>query len=62
MGLTVTDHRLTLRAGWDPEGRPWSERKRLIWWDEERGEWTGEDVPDFERTKPPSYVPPIWAT
>ncbi len=46
------------RASADPEGRPWSERKAYVWWDAERGEWTGADVPDFERTKPPDYVPP----
>ncbi|MGN6406024.1 formate dehydrogenase [Sinomonas sp.] len=46
------------RASADPEGKPWSERKKLVWWDEEAGEWTGDDVPDFEPTKPPSYRPP----
>jgi formate dehydrogenase major subunit len=46
------------RASADPQGRPWSERKALIWWDAERGEWTGRDVPDFEKTKPPDYLPP----
>jgi formate dehydrogenase major subunit len=46
------------RASADPAGRPWSERKACVWWDAERGQWTGEDVPDFERTKPPTYVPP----
>jgi formate dehydrogenase major subunit len=46
------------RASADPEGRPWSERKAYVWWDEEKGEWTGHDVPDFEKTKPPSYEPP----
>jgi formate dehydrogenase major subunit len=46
------------RASADPEGRPWSERKAHVWWDEEAGEWTGHDVPDFERTKPPGYRPP----
>jgi formate dehydrogenase major subunit len=45
------------RASADPEGRPWSERKALVWWDADKGEWTGHDVPDFEKTKPPSYVP-----
>jgi formate dehydrogenase major subunit len=45
------------RASADPEGNPWSERKRYVWWDPAKGEWTGEDVPDFERTKPPSYRP-----
>jgi formate dehydrogenase major subunit len=46
------------RASADPEGRPWSERKAYVWWDEEKGEWTGHDVPDFEKTKPPTYEPP----
>jgi formate dehydrogenase major subunit len=50
------------RASADPEGRPWSERKAYVWWDPERGEWTGHDVPDFEKTKPPSYRPPPGAT
>ena len=46
------------RASADPDGKPWSERKRLVWWDEAQGEWTGHDVPDFERHKRPDYVPP----
>ncbi len=46
------------RASADPEGRPWSERKRYVWWDEEKGMWTGEDVPDFQPDKRPDYVPP----
>jgi formate dehydrogenase major subunit len=46
------------RASADPEGRPWSDRKAYVWWDEERGEWTGHDVPDYEKTKPPGYRPP----
>jgi formate dehydrogenase major subunit len=45
------------RASADPQGKPWSERKRLIWWDEAAQEWTGLDVPDFERRKPPGYRP-----
>jgi formate dehydrogenase major subunit len=45
------------RASADPQGRPWSERKRYVWWDEERGEWTGHDVPDFKVTMRPDYVP-----
>ena len=45
------------RASADPDGRPWSERKKLIWWDEAEGRWTGDDVPDFEPTKAPSYRP-----
>ena len=45
------------RASADPQGRPWSERKRLVWWDEDRREWTGHDVPDFPATTPPGHVP-----
>ena len=45
------------RASADPDGKPWSERKKLIWWDEEQGKWTGYDVPDFEVTKRPDYRP-----
>ena len=46
------------RASADPEGKPWSERKKYVWWDEENGKWTGHDVPDFAATKRPDYVPP----
>jgi formate dehydrogenase major subunit len=46
------------RASARPDGQPWSERKRLIWWNERDGQWTGYDTPDFGGTKPPSYVPP----
>ena len=50
------------RASADPEGRPWSERKAYVWWDEQAQEWTGHDVPDFEAHKPPSYRPAPGAT
>src|SRR2546421_11969914 len=46
------------RASADPDGKPWSERKRLLSWNEKKSKWEGDDVPDFEETKPPSYVPP----
>jgi formate dehydrogenase major subunit len=46
------------RASADPQGRPWSERKKYIWWDEQQGIWTGYDVPDFPRDKPPGYRAP----
>jgi formate dehydrogenase major subunit len=39
------------RASADPQGKPWSERKRWVWWDGER--WTGYDAPDFVLTKAP---------
>ena len=40
-----------------PDGKPWSERKELVWWDEHKSEWTGHDIPDFEKNKPPNYRP-----
>jgi len=46
------------RASADPEGKPWSERKRYIWWDPGTQKWTGHDVPDFIVDRPPSYRPP----
>jgi formate dehydrogenase major subunit len=46
------------RASADPDGRPWSERKAYVWWDEDAGKWTGHDVPDFEVGKRPDYQPP----
>ena len=50
------DNRRTLynRASADPEGKPWSERKRMIWWDQAQAKWTGLDTPDFVPTKPPT--------
>ena len=43
------------RAAADLAGKPWSEKKKLIWWDpaapgqkpEDKGKWVGMDVPDF---------------
>jgi formate dehydrogenase major subunit len=46
------------RASADPDGNPWSERKRYVWWDGGEAKWTGLDVPDFEEDKEPGYVPP----
>jgi formate dehydrogenase major subunit len=46
------------RASADPDGKPWSERKKLVWWDSAQGKWVGEDNPDFEETKSPHYKPP----
>jgi len=45
------------RASADPSGRPWSERKKWVWWDEAQGRWTGYDVPDFPATKRPDDQP-----
>jgi formate dehydrogenase major subunit len=45
------------RASADPEGKPWSERKKLVWWDEQQRKWVGYDTPDFIVERPPSYHP-----
>jgi formate dehydrogenase major subunit len=45
------------RASADPDGKPWSERKRYVWWDPNLGRWTGKDVPDCIVDRPPSYRP-----
>ena len=43
------------RASADPQGKPWSERKKLVWWDEAQKKWVGDDVPDFVLNLDPSY-------
>ncbi len=48
-------HIMYNRASADPEGRPWSERKKLIYWDAQKQKWDGLDEPDFEPDKPPTY-------
>jgi formate dehydrogenase major subunit len=51
------------RASADPDGKPWSERKRYIWWDADKGSWASfGDSPDFPPTKAPDYSPPDDAT
>jgi formate dehydrogenase major subunit len=42
------------RCSADPNGKPWSEDKKLIWWDEAQKKWVGFDVPDFVATKAPT--------
>jgi formate dehydrogenase major subunit len=63
-GWAWPDNRRVLynRASADPDGKPWSDRKKLVWWDEEKQRWVGFDVPDFERDKSPGYRPPAGAT
>ena len=39
------------RASADPQGKPWSEAKKYMYWDGAR--WTGPDVPDYVPTIPP---------
>ncbi|TDB95079.1 formate dehydrogenase [Actinomadura sp. 7K534] len=50
------------RASADKDGKPWSDRKALVWWDAEQGVWTGHDVPDFIADRPPDHRPPRDAT
>ncbi len=45
------------RASAAPDGTPWSERKKYVWWDAEAGKWTGHDVPDFIPDRAPDHVP-----
>ena len=45
------------RASADPDGRPWSERKKYIWWDPEQQRWVGYDVPDFPVDRAPGSRP-----
>ncbi|WP_298129116.1 molybdopterin dinucleotide binding domain-containing protein, partial [Micropruina sp.] len=45
------------RASADPEGRPWSERKKYVWWDAVQGRWVGSDVPDFPANLAPDARP-----
>ncbi len=58
-GFAWPANRRTLynRASADPEGRPWSERKRLVWWDAAERKWQGLDAIDFEEDKRPDYQP-----
>ncbi len=49
------NHRILYnRASADPNGKPWSERKKLVWWDEAKQRWIGNDTPDFPTDKSPS--------
>lgn len=57
----VNRHILYNRASADPDGKPWSERKKYVWWDNEhenedgtKGLWVGYDAPDFPATKAPT--------
>jgi len=45
------------RASAAPNGEPWSQDKKLIWWDATQRKWTGIDNPDFPVDKPPDFKP-----
>ncbi len=42
------------RASADADGKPWSERKKYMYWDETARRWAGPDVPDFPIGKAPN--------
>jgi formate dehydrogenase major subunit len=59
-------HIMYNRASARPDGQPWSDRKRYVWWDPNAppaagtttpGAWVGYDVPDFTVNKPPTAPP-----
>jgi formate dehydrogenase major subunit len=46
------------RTSADADGKPWSQRKRYVWWDADEEEWTGlGDTPDFPKDKSPDFKP-----
>jgi len=45
------------RASADPDGNPWSERKRYICWNGKQ--WAGPDIPDFAKSKSPGHRPDL---
>ncbi len=55
------------RASARPDGQPWSERKKYLWWDpqggaDQKGSWVGYDIPDFAPTKAPDAAAKPGAT
>lgn len=45
------------RASADPDGKPWSDRKKYVWWDQDEQKWVGDDVPDFPVDRAPHSRP-----
>jgi formate dehydrogenase major subunit len=45
------------RASADPSGKPWSPKKRYLWWNEAEGKWAGFDIPDIKPDLPPATGP-----
>ncbi len=43
------------RASARPDGSPWSERKKLVWWDAAQKKWVGNDTPDYDESMPPTH-------
>src|SRR4030081_1929971 len=57
VGSPAAPRHLYNRASAKPTGEPWSERKKLVWWDQGQHKWTGIDVPDFVPDKSPEFRP-----
>jgi formate dehydrogenase major subunit len=55
-------HILYNRASADPDGNPWSERKKYVWWDAEDEQWVGFDKADFVPGLAPHHEPDHGAT
>lgn len=47
------------RASAAPDGTPWSDEKKLVWWDTDARRWTGDDVPDVPADLPPKDAAPF---
>jgi len=48
------------RASCDLAGNPWDPERRQVWWDEAKGRWVGNDVPDFKTdSKPGDHMGPF---
>jgi formate dehydrogenase major subunit len=45
------------RASADPSGKPWSPKKKYMWWNEQESKWVGFDVPDIKPDLPPKTGP-----
>jgi formate dehydrogenase major subunit len=58
-GFAWPSNRRTMynRASADVDGKPWSEKKKLVWWNPQAAQWEGTDEVDFEKEKRPDYVP-----
>lgn len=50
----INRHIIYNRCSADANGKPWSQEKALIWWDENQKRWVGYDVPDFVPTRAPT--------
>jgi formate dehydrogenase-N alpha subunit len=42
------------RASADLNGKPWSKKTAVIWWDASQKKWVGNDVPDFVADRAPT--------